>query len=144
MPGWSQGLFVSKPLTDCQICTDVPREAVIVHCCGISFCAGCFSNLKGACPNRCSPPAQVACTPNLGLRCMIQESMVYCSTRLDVTGTILTQEGCSWTGKLESLPMHLEECDQVLPCPFNARLQCGCPMVRRCDWNAHQGQMGCP
>ena len=38
--------------------------------------------------------------------------------------------------------MHLEECDQVmLPCPFNAHLQCGCPMVRRCDWSAHQGQM---
>ena len=142
--GWSEVLFTARAPSICLICCEVQRDAVVVMCCGRSFCNGCFQKMQmcGNCAN-CSRNG-LTWTINHDLRKAIEQSLVVCSTRLDVSGTKLLhgQDVCGWEGALEDLPAHLLECGYVkVSCPFQSEFGCDCPEVLRRFWNAHQGKM---
>jgi hypothetical protein len=122
---------LSAPI--CWLCTDVLCDPMLVKCCGKSFCAACINDVR--CPI-CQIETEKI--PNVDLRSIIENLPVCCITKFVAGGE---SPNCTWQGSIHELEQHLKACPNVLlPCPFN-RFDCGCPLVRRDRWTAHQGHM---
>jgi len=100
----------------CQICYDVPREALLHPRCGKSVCSECalYASEHGKPCGYCNEAFDLdAMHRNLDLRNLIAGAKVRCRTRLAPGDWMGAVEVCDWMGELCQLDNHMESCGFV-------------------------------
>lgn len=86
--------------TECSICLSVLLEPYIVECCSNRFCKTCIESValfRQPCPLcKCTSFQKI---PDKHLQRLLKQRKVYC---------LLKDEGCAWTGEMDTLQKHLQ------------------------------------
>ena len=96
----------------CKICQSVSKDPYETQCCKNTFCKSCIDKAKqkriACCPMCRKQPYQIVQAVQISRQ--IQMLLVYCKNK---------NQGCTWTGALETKDMHLRECLFItVPCEY--------------------------